>query len=137
VLKKLSKEELDKRMLKNADVLGQLADQIQDKENTLRHLSDQREELVNNYIKGQRMALALWTNNLKRAKHRAFMRWAKNALTLKGEESDDALKKNVELIAALKDKINQLEKDNDDYSNENEELRQFSLDGYEIAKNVQ
>ena len=52
------------------------------------------------------------------------------------EEQDDALRRNIELIAALKDKINQLEKENDEFSNENEELRQFSLDGYEIAKNV-
>jgi hypothetical protein len=41
------------------------------------------------------------------------------------------------LIAALKDKLKQLENSNDDLANENEELRQFSLDGYEIAKNVQ
>jgi len=33
------------------------------------------------------------------------------------------MRKNVELISALKDKIRALEKDNDDYSNENEELR--------------
>jgi hypothetical protein len=75
-------------------------------------------------------------NNLKRTKHRAFMRWSKNALALKNEEADGGLRKNVELIAALKEKIRALEKENDDYSNENEELRQFSLDGYEIAKNV-
>lgn len=33
--------------------------------------------------------------------------------------------------------MGQLEGDNDALANENEELRQFSLDGYEIAKNVQ
>ena len=71
-----------------------------------------------------------------RTKHRAFMRWTKNALALKNEEADDGLRKNVELIAAIKEKIRALEKENDDYGNENEELRQFSLDGYEIAKNV-
>jgi regulator of replication initiation timing len=46
------------------------------------------------------------------------------------------LRKNVELIAALKERIRKSEKENTDLSNENEELRQFSLDGYEIAKNV-
>lgn len=51
------------------------------------------------------------------------MRWSKNALASKNEESDDALRRNVELIAALKEKIRGLEKENDDYSNENEELR--------------
>jgi len=38
--------------LKNSEKLGVLADQIEDKENTLRHLGDQRDELVENYIKG-------------------------------------------------------------------------------------
>lgn len=37
----------------------------------------------------------------------------------------------------MKDKIAQFEVDNETLANENEELRQFSLDGYEIAKNVQ
>jgi len=37
----------------------------------------------------------------------------------------------------LKDKIKDFEVDNESLANENEELRQFSLDGYQIAKNVQ
>jgi hypothetical protein len=41
------------------------------------------------------------------------------------------------MLAALKDKIRILELDNDGLAGENEELRQFSLDGYQIAKNVQ
>jgi hypothetical protein len=45
--------------------------------------------------------------------------------------------KNIELITALKERINALERDNNDIAIENEELRQFSLDGYEIAKSVQ
>lgn len=60
---------------------------------------------------------------MKNAKMRAFARWSKNAKALKGEENDDALRKNVELIAALKERIKQLEKENDETSNENEELR--------------
>ena len=37
----------------------------------------------------------------------------------------------------MKNKITEIERDNDLLANENEELRQFSLDGYQIAKNVQ
>ena len=44
---------------------------------------------------------------------------------------------NIGAIGALKDKIAELEKDNDALANENEELRQFSLDGYQLGKNVQ
>lgn len=41
-----------------------------------------------------------------------------------------ALGKNIGLIAGTKDKMNELENDNEALANENEELRQFSLDGY-------
>ena len=41
------------------------------------------------------------------------------------------------MISGLKDKIREFEVDNESLANENEELRQFSLDGYQIAKNVQ
>lgn len=51
------------------------------------------------------------------------MRWSKNALSLKNAEAGDGLRKNVELIAAIKEKIRALEKENEDYGNENEELR--------------
>jgi len=40
-------------------------------------------------------------------------------------------------IAGTKDKIREFEDDNESIAAENEELRQFSLDGYQIAKNVQ
>ena len=50
---------------------------------------------------------------------------------------EEILQRNINLIANLKDKIKDFEVDNESLANENEELRQFSLDGYQIAKNVQ
>lgn len=41
------------------------------------------------------------------------------------------------MIQSLKDRIRGIEHDNNTMADENEELRQFSLDGYQIAKNVQ
>ena len=46
------------------------------------------------------------------------------------------MEKNIALIAAIKSKIQETENDNDSLANENEELRQFSLDGYQLGKNV-
>ena len=54
-----------------------------------------------------------------------------------GKQLNDELENDIAIIAALKDKIAELEKDNDSLANENEELRQFSLDGYQLGKNVQ
>lgn len=55
----------------------------------------------------------------------------------KGGQLGDIMNQNVGMISALKDKIAELERDNDALANENEELRQFSLDGYQLGKNVQ
>ena len=49
----------------------------------------------------------------------------------------DFLGANIDMISGLKNKIAEIEKDNELLANENEELRQFTLDGYQIAKNVQ
>ena len=47
------------------------------------------------------------------------------------------LKTNLEHMEALKQQIKELEQSNEVFALENEDLRQFSLDGYDIAKNVQ
>ena len=46
------------------------------------------------------------------------------------------MEQKINFINSLKDRISRLENDNDAYVVENDELRQFSLDGYAIAKNV-
>lgn len=124
-------------MMKNSVKLGFTADDIQEKENIVNSLNDQRDELVENYIKGQRLALSLWRNSIKDSKRRAFVRWYRNTMMTNSEFLKQKLRKNVDLISGLKDRLRQLELDNDQIANENEELRQFSLDGYEIAKSVQ
>lgn len=45
--------------------------------------------------------------------------------------------KNLELIGKLKDKIRNFEVGNERTAIENEDLRQFSLDGYNMAKDAQ
>ena len=62
-LKKLNKDQLDKRVMGNLEKLGKIADVIEDREGEMKHLNCQREELIENYIKGQKMALSLWRNN--------------------------------------------------------------------------
>ena len=47
------------------------------------------------------------------------------------------LRSNLQQLEALKARVKSLEADNETYANENEELRQFTIDGYDIAKNVQ
>eukprot|EP00347_Sterkiella_histriomuscorum_P005910 403354803 len=136
-LTNLSKKQLEDRTVKNNKQLDNIAEQIDEKENTLDHMNNQREALVENYVKGQKLALSLWLNYRKRQLHQGFLKWCKITKTMKNMETLDNLRKNMELIERLKDKIAHFENENDTLANENEDLRQFSLDGYEIAKNVQ
>jgi hypothetical protein len=82
------------------------------------------------------LALSLLINNSRRSVHRAFLRWSKKADDVKSSTLEVQLRKQIEMIAALKERLRSVEVDNESLANENEELRQFSLDGYEIAKNV-
>jgi hypothetical protein len=59
-----------------------------------------------------------------------------NAHLSKRRDFEILLDRNINLIASLKQRIQDFETDNVAVANENEELRQFSLDGYQIAKNV-
>jgi regulator of replication initiation timing len=46
------------------------------------------------------------------------------------------LQRNIDCIAELKSRIMEYELENDTVAVENEELRRFSMNGYQIAKNV-
>ena len=60
-----------------------------------------------------------------------------HAYKMKATQLESVLKRNIELITGLKDKIMHLEFENTNLANDNEELRQFSLDGFEIARSAQ
>ena len=67
----------------------------------------------------------------------AFSKWFHTRQRITNNEYEAQVKKNIEFISDLKEKLATLERDNETMATENEELRQFSLDGYQIAKNVQ
>jgi len=100
------------------------------------HMSVQRDELVDNYIKSQRLAIALARDNLEKGMRRSLNQMDTNAHLSRRRDFETLLERNINLIASLKERIQDFENDNVAVANENEELRQFSLDGYQIAKNV-
>lgn len=97
----------------------------------------QRDELVDNYIKSQRLAVAVGRDTKERAQHRVLKNLTDNSHNKKKTNLELILSRNINLITSLKDRIKDFEHDNENLAGENEELRQFSLDGYQIAKNVQ
>lgn len=64
-------------------------------------------------------------------------KWADFAKKQRNLESKVLLENNLASLEILKQRIRQLEGENEVMAGENEDLRQFSLDGYDIARNVQ
>lgn len=90
----------------------------------------QRDELVDNYMKSQRLAIALARDNIERTEHKAVAQLSDNSHQKKKYNFELILSRNINLIQSLKDRIKDFEGDNESLAGENEELRQFSLDGY-------
>lgn len=102
----------------------------------INHISDQNEELFKNYRKAQRLALACGRDNHKKSMMKSLRLMQDATHAAKVRAMQELLSRNVGAIAASKDKMRELENDNESLANENEELRQFSLDGYQLGKNV-
>lgn len=75
-------------------------------------------------------------DELYHARRLAFSRLKDNSHQVALTKFNGVLGANIDLIGGLKAKIAEIEKDNELLASENEELRQFTLDGYQIAKSV-
>jgi regulator of replication initiation timing len=103
----------------------------------LSQLGLQRDELVENKEHAKSLSFALHNNNVKFGMHQGLMRWSDGAHHKKRLHFEGVLGRNLDQISGLKDKVNELEEDNESLALQNEEMRQISLDGYQIARNVQ
>lgn len=88
-------------------------------------------------MKSQRLAIALGRDNSKRAQAETVGRLSDNANGARKKDLETILQRNIDYISELKDRIKDFEGDNEAVAIENEELRHFSMNGYQIAKNVQ
>ena len=124
------------RAVKAAKRLEMLAESTLQDEDMINHLGDQNQELFNNYRKSQKLALALGRDNHRFGMMKGLTGLMDNSNREKKNYLEGCLARNIDMIAITKDKIKELETDNEQLANENEELRQFSLDGYQLGKNV-
>lgn len=88
------------------------------------------------YAKAKKLGLVLGRDNHNKAKEKIVAKLNDHAAHSKKDYFEFTLSKNIEMIGKLKDKINAFEAGNERTAIENEELRQFSLDGYNMAKNA-
>lgn len=67
--------------------------------------------------------MSSWMNFRQRTLHQGFIKWNTIVKEIKSREMLMRLRRNLELIENLKNKINKLEVDNETIAAENEELR--------------
>lgn len=104
-----NKAGLNKKVVYNSKILDKLSENLMEKENIIDHLNAQRETLLDNYIKAQKLVLSLWVNRNRHALHSAFMNWNDRALKLRNHESSEILKRNLANLEQLKIRIAQFE----------------------------
>jgi len=101
------------------------------------HLAVQRETLLGHYMRGQKLAVALFRNNYLKTMMRAFLRWKRANQEFETRELMEQLDRTNQMISELGCHVGRLGDINRNLLGENEELRQTALDGIEIAKVVQ
>ena len=124
------------RNLKQSNTLMTLAQDEAESDAVLKHISLQRDELLEHYVRAQKLALALWQNNLTKGKGKFFRVWKSCLKDVGRDEKQSEVIQAVEELTVIKEKARGIERENQTLSTENEELRQFSMDGFKIAQNV-
>ena len=80
------------------------------------------------------MAFAMSRDNLRMAKFKAFSRLTNNVHTESAGEVANALEGAVSEIGVMKGHMAGLEEENNKKANENDELKEFTLDGLQMSK---
>lgn len=93
------------RCANNTQRLNELNSLVDQGETFMGHMSLQRDELVDNYIKSQRLAIALGRDNLERGMHRSLSQMDTHAHLGKRRDFEALLERNIDLIASLKQRI--------------------------------
>lgn len=119
---------------------GQKITDIADKEMyndaVIKHLSHQRDELLAHYIRGQKLALSLCHNKHLRAKGKYFGRWGGMLKDAINQEAKGVVLGVINALTEKKEQARGLEQSNIQMADENDELRKFSIDGFNIAKSI-
>ena len=136
-LKGLTKNQLVDRCIADENLLGTLNSKLARKKENIELMTQERDHLLNHFASGQKMAFTLAKNNEVQTRVKAFGRWKKKTNDLRMNDLDEQIEKTNAIIRDLSEHLAQAEARNKNLLLENEELRQASLDGIEIAKAVQ
>lgn len=136
-LMRLRKEHLISRIIDNSRDVSLGEDLILQRGHAINHVTSEREILMQNYIAGQKIGLSCLRMFCHRSLQHAFNLWKRHLKQGSEAELRVEAKKLALSIDTVKENLDLLRDENLKLIDENEELRQASLDGIEIAMAVQ
>ena len=92
-------------------------------DDAIENLALQREHLLANFIRGQRMALSLCHSNYKKSLQRAWNRWKSQCQDAEELALQEQIERTTQMIGELGKHVQKLEGINRSMLSENEELR--------------
>lgn len=113
------------------------ASQEAESSTVINHMNIQRDELLDHFIRSQKLALSALAQNHLRSRRKALNRWKQEVYEQRRAEHNQMIREGVEQIAEVKERSKRVELENESLAKENDELRRFSMDGFVIARNVQ
>ena len=122
-LKNVTKKELIDKIIADELAIGSAESRLERMDENIENLSIQRDNLLQHYISGQKLAIALGKNNLTKSVYRAFIHWKKYTKDCEQALLAEQLERTNQMIADLMSHVNKLESINRNMTIENEELR--------------
>lgn len=122
-LKDIPKKDLVEKIIQDELAIGAAQSRLERMDEALENLNIQRENLLEHYISGQKLAIALGRNNHQRSMFRAFLRWKRFTKNYEQMQLAEQLERTNQMINDLMGHVNKLEGINKNLTVENEELR--------------
>lgn len=79
----------------------------------INHMNIQRDELLDHFIRAQKLGLSALIENHVRSKRKAMRRWKEEVFEQRRDEFNQAIRRGVETIAEIKERAKGTEAEND------------------------
>ena len=97
-LKDLTKNELVDKIVADEIAIGSAQSRISRMDDAIEHLQIQRENLVQHFISGQKLALVLGKNNHQKAMFKAFIKWKRETKYYEQSKLSEQLDRTNQMI---------------------------------------
>ena len=129
-LNRVPRAELNAWNIKQTKDMHRRANREAENDALLKHLSFQRDELLEHYIRGQKLALSACKARQLKAFRICWLQWHRVINYEKRQEAQERIVTYVDRLADMKAQIRRSDEENRQLATENEELRRYYMNGF-------